>query len=130
MLTNKTIAVQLEDYELKKSRQEASEHRDVLLAIAAVINTNEGKTLFKYLFKSFDVAQLPGEGMDGKLLYEYLGFLRAGNSIFKLASESASETAAGILAKIERERYEDKHELTRIQYGLNGYGTADGSDDD
>jgi hypothetical protein len=62
---------------------------------------------------------LPDKSMEGNILHEYLGFLRAGNSIYKLACEASSETAAHILAKIERERYEDKYEQFRIENGLN-----------
>lgn len=108
----------LEEYFQHQERKESIEHRDVLLSIGAIINTDEGAKLFKYLFKNLDVTVLPPKEMDGKELYEYLGFLRAGNSIYKLACEAASETAASLIAKIERERYEDKYEQYRIENGL------------
>lgn len=117
----------IEKFLIEQERKEAIEHRDVLLSIASLIKTDEGQKLFKYLFKSLDVSVLPEPTMDGKMLYEYLGFLRAGNSVYKLACEAASETAASIMAKIERERYEDKYEQYRIENGLN---FTTGSDDE
>jgi hypothetical protein len=110
---------EIEKYQIEKDRKEAIEHRDVLLAIGAILKTKEGLQFFKYLFKNLDVAELPDKSMEGNILHEYLGFLRAGNSIYKLACEASSETAAHILAKIERERYEDKYEQFRIENGLN-----------
>lgn len=108
----------LEKYYLEKQRRENIEERDVLLAIAALIKTPEGKKLFRYLFKNLEVLNLPDKGMNEHILHEYLGFLRAGNSIYKLACRAASETASDIMAKIERERHEDEHEQQRIENGL------------
>lgn len=115
------------NYQLEKQRKENLEHRDVLLSIASIIKTDEGIKLFKYLFKSFDVSTLPPTEMEGKILHEYLGFLRAGNSVYKLACEAASETAASIMAKIERERYEDEYEQQRIEseFRVNGGSGGD-----
>lgn len=110
-------------YQEQKQRQESLEHRDVLLAIGALIKTKEGRQLFKYLFKNFEVATLPDQNMEGNTLHEYLGFLRAGTSIYKLACEADSETAASILAKLERERYEDLYEQHRIENGLKYTGS-------
>ena len=50
-----------------------------------------------------------------RLLHEYLGHLRAGNSIYKLACEADSEIAASLLSKLERERYEHILEQYRIE---------------
>jgi hypothetical protein len=113
------MSEELDKYYREKQRKEDIEHRDVLLAIAALIKTDEGLKLFKYLFKNLEVTSLPDRSMEGNALHENLGFLRAGNSIYKLACEAASETAAHIIAKIERERYEDLYEQHRIENGLN-----------
>lgn len=86
--------------------KEAIEHRDVVLNVRSVLATTPGKILFKYLFKSFDVGQPPFQGFEGAMLHDHLGFLRSGNSIFKLACEANAETAAGLLAEIEKDRYE------------------------
>jgi len=117
-MNEKSLALQKE-----RERKEALEHRDVLLAIASILKTKEGIQLFSYLFKNFDVTSLPERGMQGEELNEYLGFLRAGNSIYKLACEADSETAASLIAKLERQRYADIYEQHRIDNGY--YQDAD-----
>lgn len=109
---------ELEKFFEKKERQQNLDHRDVLLAIASIIKTDEGRKLFSYLFDTLEVTNLPDQDLDGKLLFESLGFLRAGNSIYKLVCESASETAASIIAELERKRYDDKRERYSIENGL------------
>lgn len=100
------MSEKLEKYFEQVDREDYLEHRDALLAIGAIIKTDEGVKLFKYLFKTLGVAELPSQEMEGNVLHEYLGFLRSGNSIYKLACEADSEIAASILAKIERKKYE------------------------
>lgn len=114
----KTREERIFEYQQERERQERLEHRDVLLAIAALIKTPEGQKLFEYLFKNFEVVTLPPNNLTGELLHEQLGFLRAGNSIYKLVCEAASESAASILAKTERKRYEDLFHQHRIESGL------------
>ncbi len=89
----------------KEEIQERIEHRDVLMHIRAILTTGSGLSFFKYLFKNFDVAELPESGLEGNLLYERIGVLRAGNAIFKLVSEANAEIAANLLAQNEKERY-------------------------
>lgn len=88
-----------------EQRKAAQEFRDVILAIQWVLNTPEGKTFFKYLFKNLEVGILPPVGSEGNYLMDKIGFLRAGNSVFKIACEAAPEVAAELLAKLEKERY-------------------------
>lgn len=107
------------EYYEEKQRRENTEHRDVLLAIASIIQTKEGEKLFKYLFKSFEVAQLPDREMKGEELHEYLGFLRAGNSVYKLVCEAEANIAGSILSKLERERYDDKLREYSIEFHAN-----------
>lgn len=104
----------LEEYHRNKEHQEMLEHRDVLLAIGALLKTKEGKDLFRYLFKNLDVSCVPEEGMEGNVLHNYLGFLRAGNSIYKLVCEADFEEAALLLSQIERKKYDDLIEQHRI----------------
>lgn len=110
------------NYYEEKERQENVEHRDALLAIASIVKTKEGQKLFRYLFKNFEVANLPDRGLDEKDLHEYLGFLRAGNSIYKLVCEADADIAGNILSKLERERYDHKLAEHRIE---NGYANTD-----
>lgn len=84
---------------------ERIEHRDALLNIRAILATPAGRGFFKYLFTALEVNELPPLGFDSALLMDKLGFLRAGNSIFKLVAEADAQTAADLLAQNEKERY-------------------------
>jgi hypothetical protein len=117
---------EIEKYNERKEREEQLEHRDVLLAIASILKSKEGRQLFKYLFKTLDVTGLPEPGMEAQSLHEYLGFLRAGNSIYKLVCEADSEIAANILSKISRENYDDLIEQYRLEHDHN-YSTTEPS---
>jgi hypothetical protein len=86
--------------------KEALEHRNVLMDIRSVLETTQGKNFFKYLFKYLDVGELPPIGSEGSMLMDRLGFLRAGNSIFKLAAEADAKVAGVLLAELEKERYD------------------------
>jgi hypothetical protein len=114
------VAEEIEKYYEEKERQEALEHRDVLLAIASILKTKEGMTLISYLFKNFEVGNVPDRTLKGEDLHEQLGFWRAGNSFYKLACEADSETAALLLAQLERRRYEELYQQHRLKNGLNG----------
>lgn len=90
----------------EEERTEALEHRDALLDIRAMLAENHGKKFFKYLFKHFEIGQLPPVGLEGSILMDKLGSLRAGRALFELVSEADAETAAKLLADIEKDRYE------------------------
>lgn len=96
---------ELTEEELKEAR----EHRDVVLALQAILATPQGKILFKYLFKSLDLGEMPELGLTGEHLHDRLGFLRVGQAIFKLASEANVQISAEILAQLEKERYDEKY---------------------
>lgn len=89
----------------EEERKEAIEHRDMLLDLRAVLATVSGKKVFKYLYKHLGVSELPEFGMTGDLLMDRLGYLRAGNAVFKLVSEADAELSGEILAKVEKEKY-------------------------
>ena len=110
----------LEKYYNEMENKERLEHRDALLAIGAIIKTSEGIKLFRYLFKSLDVKELPDPSMEGNILHEYLGFLRAGNSIYKLTCEADADAAASILSKLERERYDNLCRQHRLEAEYSG----------
>lgn len=113
------------EYYNEKARQESIEHRDALLAIASILQTKEGEKLFRFLFKNFEVNNLPERNLKGDDLFECLGFLRAGNSIYKLVCEADAEQAASILSKLERERYDNKLEEYRIERDANTTSSDD-----
>lgn len=96
--------------------KERLEHRDVLLNIQAMLGTKPGREFVKYLFKSFEVGEMPMIGLSGDMLMDRLGFLRAGNSIFKIVAEANSEMAGTLLGQIEKEKY------AQIQYDQTRYG--------
>lgn len=104
--------------EQRKEIAERIEHRDTLLAIAAILKTKEGLQLFKYLFKNLEVTTLPYGALEGHALHESLGFLRAGNSIYKLACEADYLASATLIAQLEKERHENDYEQYRIEHGL------------
>lgn len=89
-----------------EDRELALEHRNAILDIQAVIGTENGRRFFKYLFKSLDVGEVPVFGLTDEFLHDRLGFLRAGNSIWKIACEANCVIAGKILAEIEKEKYE------------------------
>jgi len=113
------------EYEQQQELKEQLEHRDVLLAIGVLLKMKEGKQFFKYLMKSLDVGTVPEEGLEGFPLHNYLGFLRAGNSIYKLICEADFEEAALLLSKIEREKYDDLCEQYKLNTDTNDYGTVE-----
>lgn len=96
-------------YQNEEENREHLEHRDVVLAIGVLLKSKDGCQLFKYLFKTLEIACVPEQGLKGEDLHEYLGHLRAGNSIYKLVCEADPEIAGSILSKIERDRYERLH---------------------
>lgn len=96
---------------------EAIEHRDVLLDIRAVLATAHGRRFFKYLVKYYSPIELPPMGLEGAILHEGLGQLRAYNELFNLVSEADHDAAAQLLAENIKERY-----ARLSQQNLNGPG--------
>ncbi len=88
-------------------RKEALEHGNMLLALRAILATEHGRTFFKYLFKTFQVNELPAQGVDGMMLHDTLGYLRSGRAIFKIAAEANAIVAAELLAQNEKEAYDE-----------------------
>lgn len=85
--------------------KEAIEHRNVLLDIRAILATNSGKNFIQYLFKHLGASELPELGLTGEILMDKLGFLRAGNSVFKLIAEADADIAGNLLSKNEKEKH-------------------------
>lgn len=86
------------------------EHQNVVLDVRAILQTKYGKNFFKYIFKNLLVGEVPPQGSDGNMLFELLGFIRAGNSIFKLASEADVKTTALILAEVEKGKQDELYQ--------------------
>ncbi len=84
--------------------KEQAEYNHALKCIQVVIQTQAGRDLITYLLKSLDVNEYPVVGMTGDMLMDRMGFLRAGNSIFKLIAAATPDIAGQIVAQIEKER--------------------------
>lgn len=86
----------------------------MLLDIQAILATKVGKNFITYLFVNLEVGELPVIGLSGEFLLDRLGFLRAGNSIFKMVAEASPEIAGQILGHIEKVKNENnKHAQAR-----------------
>lgn len=85
--------------------RDRAEHQQALASIQAVVQTKAGKDFVKYLLKAFDIGELPVVGISGDYLMDRLGFLRAGQSVFKIVAEANPDIAGQIIAQIEKERY-------------------------
>lgn len=83
------------------------EHESILQAIQVVMSSPHGKTFIKYLFKSFNVGDLPYVGCRGEDLLELTSFLRAGNSIYKIVLEASPELTGKLLAEMEKDRADE-----------------------
>lgn len=80
-----------------------TEKRDIEFAIRALFKTHEGKLFFKYLLKEFKVGDLPPIGMEGPLLHDYLGFCRAGYSLFEILTKISPVETSLLMADIVKE---------------------------
>lgn len=89
----------------EQERRIAIEHQEVLTDIRAILTTSSGLRFFKYLFKHLGVAELPELGLEGNILMDKLGSLRAGQSVYKLVTEANAEIAGSLLAQKEKDLY-------------------------
>lgn len=83
---------------------EALEHTQVLKDVATLLSTQSGERFIKYLFKHFEVAELPPLGLKDDLLFDKLGSLRPGRTLFRLVSEADPRMAGIILSNVEKEK--------------------------
>lgn len=98
---------QMTDLEIQEAARVAAEHAHMLTVTRGILSTENGQRFFKYLFREFSVGVLPPRGLDGPDLADMLGYLRAGQSIFKLAAEADSAIAGSLLALLERDRQDE-----------------------
>lgn len=84
--------------------EELSDDEKVLRHLDAVLATQSGILFIKYLFKNFGVGEVPDIMCRGENLLDRVSFLRAGNSIYKLAMAANPKLAGQILAEIEEEK--------------------------
>jgi hypothetical protein len=91
----------------KEVQAEMKEHETMLLDLGLVLSTPQGQNFAKYLMKHFGVGELPAINIPDKLRDEYIGFLRAGQSIFEIVSQADNIKAGLLLAQIQKEKYEN-----------------------
>jgi hypothetical protein len=94
-------------------RIEQLKHDEMLKSISVVISNPHGKKFIKYLFNEFSVGGFPPVGLYGEQLTEFMAYLRAGNSIYKIILESAPEQTGQLISDMEKER-QDVYKKTLI----------------
>lgn len=98
----------------EQERKEAIEHRDVLLALQEILSTKSGRKVFQYLFKCFEVGNQAEQGLDPNFMYDRIGFLRAGSSIFELVAQANPAVAGELLANVKKEHYDEIYAKANI----------------
>lgn len=101
----------------KEVYAEITEHEVMLQDLSLVLATPPGQNLIKYLMKHFGVGELPEINIPTNLRDEYIGFLRAGQSIFEICAQADNIKAGLILAQIQKEKYEKLQEQNTIGQG-------------
>lgn len=91
----------------REVQTEALEHENMLLDLSHILSTPQGQNFIKYLLKHFGVGDLPAVNIPPNIRDEYLGFLRAGQSVFEIVSQADDIKAGLILAKIQKEKYDE-----------------------
>lgn len=77
----------------------------VTSALKNLLTQQDGQILLKYLFKHFGVGECPELGLKDDLLYDQIGFLRAGTSLFELSAQADPKATSLLLAEIHKEKY-------------------------
>ena len=98
---------------LDEEIQEGLEHNQTLSDIVAVLSTPSGERFMRYLFKHFEVGELPDLGLMNDLLYDKLGSLRPGRALFRLVAQADPRMAGLIMASLETEK--NKKERQNVQ---------------
>lgn len=81
------------------------EHEIMLMNLKVLLSRPDGKVFMKYLMKHFGVGEIPPIGMDVDTLRDFMGFSRAGESIFSIAAQADPITTGILIAEIQKEKY-------------------------
>lgn len=92
------------DKETQQELRDQLEHQTAVVALQSIIASKDGRKVFKYLFKSLGVNELPEIGLEGDIMHQLLGHYRAGQSVFKMACEANHNIAGQLIAEIEKEK--------------------------
>lgn len=77
----------------------------MLANLKIILSRPEGKAFMKYLLKHFGVGEYPPAAMDEAILRDFMGFSRAGQSIFSIAAQADQLTTGILMAEIQKEKY-------------------------
>ncbi len=83
-------------------------YQAALQDVKRILGTDYGQRFLKYLLESLDFGQYPDIGTPENILYDKLGFLRAGQSVFQLIAVADPELAGYLVGQIEKGRYANK----------------------
>lgn len=87
---------------------ERARHQDALLEINKILSTSSGQKFMKYLLQDLDYGEFPEIGLPENILHDRIGFLRAGQSVFKMIAQANPGIAGTLVGQIEKERYAAK----------------------
>ena len=92
-----------------------SEHSDrrtqiALIHLNTILASQSGREFLKYLIYSFDVGTVPPIGLPEELTRDWMGFSRAGRSIFELISQADNVQAGLMLAEVIKEKYTNENQ--------------------
>lgn len=85
--------------------QSQKEFDTMIASLKLLLNKPEGKVFIKFLLKHLGVSSVPPVGLDADLLRDWIGFSRAGESIFSLVSIAEPTITGILLAEIQKEKY-------------------------
>jgi hypothetical protein len=91
----------------REEDKQAQEDKAALSALSVLIKNPDARIVIKYILKSLEVGTLPPQGLSGEILHDYLGFLRAGKSIWEMVSQADHVVAGLILAEIQKEKHDE-----------------------
>jgi hypothetical protein len=77
----------------------------MLMNLKTVLDTQSGTELFKYLFKHFMVTETVPIGLPDEVKNDWLGYIRAGQSLFSIVAQADAFKAGNIIAETTKEKY-------------------------
>lgn len=96
------------DVFITEEQRERALNQIALQDVKRVLSTDYGQRFLKYLLESLDFGKYPEPGLSEALLFERVGILRAGYTIFELIAAADAELAGYLVGQIEKGRYAKK----------------------
>jgi len=101
-------------HEKLEAEKEAADYRNVTASLAVILGTENGKRVFKYLFKHMSPTGLPEMGLDMEMTRERIGYFRAARSIWELVAAADPLIGSQLLATIEKEKNDEREIQARL----------------